>query len=302
MGLTKNGSFVARGNKVLIKSENRVIDGVSPGFDIRFPETEATLDQDQESFEFKLGGRTRRLRIHDYAEIYKIPGLYEALVYQKLRCSSPRRLVQLMSSVLWDWPEEPRDLRVFDLGAGNGRVASELRDVGCGYCVGFDLLPTARAAARRDHPLAYDDYLVADLSALSEMLVKRIKRHQLNCLVTVAALGFGDIPAAAFARAFNLTTESGWLAMTIKDRFLEDRDSEFSWLFREMINQGTIEIQAQQRYCHRRSISGERLFYVAIVARKKGHIQDELMALIHRSADSLRQDLGSGNSALLHID
>ena len=287
---------------MLIESENRIIDGVSAGFDVRFPNIDSKLDQDQESFEFKLGGQTRRLRIHDYAEIYKIPGLYEALVYQKLRCSSPRRLVQLMSSVLWDWPEEPWDLRVFDLGAGNGRVASELRMIGCGYCVGLDLLPAARAAARRDCPRTYDDYVVADLCTLSEMLAKRIKRHQLNCLVTVAALGFGDIPAAAFARAFNLITESGWLAMTIKDRFLEDRGSDLSWLFREMISQGMIEIQAQQRYCHRRSITGERLFYIAIVARKNGHIHDDLMALVHKSADNIREHRESGNSSPLLFD
>ncbi|MEE8476834.1 MAG: hypothetical protein V3S19_00610, partial [Gemmatimonadales bacterium] len=53
-------------------------------FHIRVPGASGKLDQDEEWFEFDLDGRTRRLRIHDYADMYRVPGLYEALVYGKL--------------------------------------------------------------------------------------------------------------------------------------------------------------------------------------------------------------------------
>ena len=50
-------------------------------------------------------------------------------------------------------------------------------------------------------------------------------------MTTVAALGFGDIPPAAFVGAFNLIETPGLLAFTIKDDFLGDDDpSGFSGL------------------------------------------------------------------------
>ena len=244
------------------------------GFRIRLCTTSSDLGQDEESFDFVLDGATRRLRIHDYADIYRVPGLYEALVYDKLECTSPPRLADLMASVLTDWPGEARNLRVLDLGAGNGIMAEELRRIGVGHVVGLDLLPEAALAARRDREEVYDDYVVVNLTALPERDKERLTASRLDCLVTAAALGFGDIPPEAFAEAFNLIATKGWLAMTIKEDFLDPHgdDSGFARLLRSLIDTGLIEIQAHQRYCHRRSIDGEQLFYLAVVARKTADI------------------------------
>lgn len=236
---------------------------------IRLPESGADLEQDQEWFELEADGRCRRLRIHDYAALYAVPGLYEALVYRALRCRSPRRLTHLLTTVLEDWPLGPGDLRVLDLGAGNGVVADHLRKAGVGHVVGLDLIPEAAAAARRDRPGVYDEYVVADLQDLDADDASRLGAHRLNCLVTVAALGFGDVPPLAFAQAYNLIADPGWLAMTIKEEFLEpDGEGGFGRLVRRMIDDGIVEVQAHHRYCHRRSITGDKLFYVALVARK----------------------------------
>lgn len=236
---------------------------------ITFPRSDADLDQDEEWFIVEHEGGRRRLRIHDYAELYRTPGLYEALVYDALQCSSPERIADLLRSVLPDWPRDPADLRVFDLGAGNGCVGEVLRNMGVPHLVGLDLLPEARMAARRDRPDVYDDYLVADLCALGDDDRAALRRHRLNCLITVAALGYGDIPPLAFGTAFNLIEPTGWLAMTIKEDFLNDQDaSGFARLMQRMIDEGVVEIQAHHRYCHRVSIAGEQLFYVAVVARK----------------------------------
>ncbi len=248
-------------------------------FHVRFPSKFANLDQDEEWFEFDLDGRTRRLRIHDYAEMYRVPGLYEVLVYGKLQCNSPRRMAELLASVLPDWPEDVGELRVLDLGAGNGIVAEELKTLGVEVIVGLDLLPEAALAARRDRPGVYSDYVVADLCDLDREDRCRLAKAELNCLITVAALGFGDIPPEAFATAFNLIAKQGWLGMTIKEDFLQPGgdDSSFARLMRALIDRGIIEIQAHQRFCHRLSIRGEQIFYVAIVARKTGQIPESLV-------------------------
>ena len=257
------------------------------GFAIRFPEGSDALDQDEEWFEFDLEGRSRRLRIQDYAELYSVPGLYEALVYDTLVCKSPQRLAKLFAAVLADWRTEASDLRVLDLGAGNGVVAEELRKLGVRHLVGLDLLTEAELAAHRDRPGLYADYLVTDLCSPPESDMSRLEQHRLNCLVTVAALGFGDIPPEAFSTAFNSIAPNGWLGITIKDEFLDPGDkSGFAGFVKTMIDQRIIEIQAYQHYCHRLSITGEKLFYVAVVARKMRDIPDSLPSELDQRRDA----------------
>lgn len=248
-------------------------------FSILFDLQSSCPDQNEESFEFKHLGETRRLRIHDYADLFQVPGLYEAIVYEKLQCNSPTRVAELIDSVLRDWPHALSDLRVLDLGAGNGIMAEKLREIGVGHIIGLDLLPEAALAAKRDRPDAYDDYVVTDLTDLSNHDRQHIKDARLDFLVSVAALGFGDIPPEAFATAFNLIAPEGWLAMTIKEGFLDPNEdnSGFARLIRQLINDNIIEIQAHQRYCHRVSIEGEQLFYLAIVARKLADIPQQVM-------------------------
>lgn len=267
-------------------------------FDIRFPDSGADLDQDEEWFEFNVDGKSRKLRIHDYAQLYEVPGLYEALVYDKLACRSPQRLAKLFATVLADARVDARDLRVLDLGAGNGIVAREFVNLGASFHVGLDLLDEAKLAAQRDHPGLYADYLVSDLSKPSPGDLQRLEQHRLNCLVTVAALGFGDIPPGAFAAAFNAITSNGWLGMTIKEEFLNtDDDSGFARFIKALIEQGIIRIQAHQRYCHRLSIAGERLYYVAVVARKARDIPASLLNQLDMRQPS---HINGGNSS--HVE
>lgn len=270
------------------------------GFEIRFPEVSDDLDQDEEWFEFELDGRPRKLRIHDYADLYGIPGLYEALVYDKLACKSPQRLAKLFAAVLTDARVDARDLRLLDLGAGNGIVAEELGKLGVRHMVGLDLLLEAELAAQRDRPGLYADYLVTDLSRASESDLARLEQHRLNCLVTVAALGFGDIPPEAFSTAFNSIMPNGWLGMTIKEDFLEsDDESGFARFIKTMIDKQIIEIQAYQRYCHRLSIMGDRLFYVAVVARKMRDVPASLLNKLSEGADAAIDNKNTGHIAML---
>jgi SAM-dependent methyltransferase len=229
-----------------------------------------TLDQDQSYFILKEGERSQRLRFHDYDQIYRRPGLYEQLFYQRLRCASPKVAHQLLLKVLQHNHVELSELRVLDLGAGNGMVG-ELLDAA--RVIGVDISEDARAACERDRPDAYDAYYVADMSKLSPALAAEMKSWQLDCMTCIAALGYGDIPVRAFAAAYNLIQRAGWVAFNIKETFLHDSDrTGFSRLIKHLLVSDTFEIHHLERYRHRISIDGRPLFYYMIVGRKQADI------------------------------
>ncbi|HEX9724875.1 MAG TPA: class I SAM-dependent methyltransferase, partial [Vicinamibacteria bacterium] len=159
---------------------------------------------------------------------------------------------------------------VLDLGAGNGMVGDELHALGVKTLVGVDIIPQARSAAMRDREGIYREYLVTDMTELPEKKARRLASHELNCLTTVATLGFGDIPPEAFATALSLVSTPGWIAFNIKEDFLRERDdSGFSRLVRELSRREVIRIEAYRRYRHRLAIDGRPLYYVAVVATKQ---------------------------------
>jgi SAM-dependent methyltransferase len=228
------------------------------------------LDQDEEWCEALVDGHRLRIRFHDYDVIFGIPGLYEHLFYDLLECRSPRVVARLLGRVLAEQGVAPHELRVLDVGAGNGMVGEEIRALGAGAVIGVDILPEAAAATRRDRPGVYDDYLVADLTDLRPAQRESLVAAQFTAMTTVAALGFGDIPPAAFATAFNLVAVPGLLAFNIKEDFLSGDDpSGFQRLIRRMLDEQVIVPLAEEHHRHRLSVHGEPLYYVAYVARKQ---------------------------------
>ena len=248
-------------------------------YDIRLPEV-AGLDQDEEWCEVKFDGSWKRVRFHDYHEIYSRPGLYESIFYDRLECCSPERVVQLLDEVMQDHTEAPEDLRVLDLGAGNGMVGEELKDAGVDKVVGVDIIPEAKTAALRDRPEVYEDYVVTDMTDIPEPVEEHLRKQGLNCLSTVAALGFGDIPAAAFLNALDLIDTPGWITFNIKEDFLDVRDDAgFSGLIHKLCDDGIIRMEAYRRYPHRLAVSGKPLHYVAVVATKRKDVPDKYRGL-----------------------
>jgi SAM-dependent methyltransferase len=244
---------------------------------VEFPD-DVARDQDHEWCRVTVNGATRKVRFHDYDEIYSIPGLYEFLFYERLECCSPQVVRSLLEDALAAAGAPPSTLRVLDLGAGNGMVGEELADLGAGEITGVDLLPEAAAAAERDRPGVYDDYLVLDLTELSHARRRELRERRFNTLVSVAALGFGDIPQRAFAEAFNLVSDGGWIAFNIKERFLDEGEpTGFSRLIGAVLESGIVEQRAQTVYRHRLSTNGDPLDYVALVGVKRSSIPDELV-------------------------
>src|SRR5690606_11744152 len=150
-------------------------------FMFRFPKM-AGLDQDEEFGEVKVADAWQRIRLHDYNEIYNVPGLYEALFYVRLKCCSPWRVLSLLVGVLSDFPQSGDALRVLDVGAGNGMMGQEMRNLGALHVAGVDIIPEARSATERDRPGVYDHYLIADLTQLGEDESAQLREARLNCL------------------------------------------------------------------------------------------------------------------------
>jgi SAM-dependent methyltransferase len=242
--------------------------------------TGQALPQDEEWFEISVGGRRRRIGFHDYGAIFGIPGLYEQLFYDKLRCNSPQTVVGLLEAELERTHTDPKSLIALDLGAGNGMVGEELRGIGVRSVVGIDLLEEAAAATARDRPDVYDDYVVADLTHLDPEEREQLtgsgsdepgpaSERVFNCLTSVAALGFGDIPPDALATAYDMIEPGGWIALTIKEDFLTTEDpSGFARLIRRMLDEKMLDPYTLKRYRHRLSTNGDDLYYVALIATK----------------------------------
>lgn len=243
-------------------------------FDIRFPQpSENGRDQHEEFCDVMLDGELSRFRFHDYDRIYEVPGLYEQLFYQELECNSPAIVRELLGEVLPTLDMEPGDLRVLDVGAGNGIVGEELKALGAGKIVGVDIISEARAALERDRPGIYDDYVVVDLTDIPDDADAVLAAGDFNCLTTVAALGFDDMPPKAFAGGYQYLADGGLIAISIKADFVSGEDeSGFSGMIHHGIDEGTIEVRGSRRYPHRLSAAGDVIEYLGIVAQKHGEL------------------------------
>lgn len=247
---------------------------------VAIPEPNIRLEQDSEWCLIEEKEGWRRIRFHDYGEIYDIPGLYEKIFYGILKCNSPRMIRRLVEEELQDTDDYKVDeLKVLDLGAGNGMVGEELADLGVRTLVGVDIVPEAKPAVERDRPGVYEDYFIADMTDLDVDAHETLKNYGFNCLTCVAALGFGDIPPTAFAEAYRLIEPGGLIAFNIKDRFLQDGDeSGFSYLIRNMIENEVMGVSQKTKYQHRLATNGDPLHYIAIIGRKEAEIPVEMLA------------------------
>ncbi len=246
---------------------------------IQFPPSDSQdLGQDEIFFTLIEDGEAKRLRFHDYDEIYKRPGLYEQLFYERLGCNSPEKVADLLQRALNTVREPVTELRVIDLGAGNGMMGEVLKREGVARLVGADIIPEARDAAYRDRSTVYDDYYIDDFANLDADVLEELREWRFNCLTCVAALGFGDIPPRAFFTAMKLVRTDGWLAFNIKETFLDPTEhAGFSRLIRELIFSKYLDIYHLERYRHRLSMEGKQLFYYALVGRMTASIPEDFL-------------------------
>ena len=246
---------------------------------VKFSSVEASnLDQNEVFFFLEENGKEYRFRFHDYGEIYSRAGLYEQIFYDRLKCSSPQKVGENLKNAL-DANQQPiTEMRVMDLGAGNGVMGEILRKYGVSRLIGVDIIPEAKDAADRDRPGVYDAYYVEDFCTLNEQIRSDLDEWAIDCLTSVAALGFDDIPVKAFWEAINFVQDGGWVAFNIKETFLDNTDnSGFSRFIRELIFSKYLDIHQLERYRHRLSIDGTPLYYFSLVAQKMMDIPETFL-------------------------
>lgn len=245
------------------------------------PENARELAQDEVFFYLYQGNEKHRIRLHEYDKIYKIPGLYEQVVYDRLKCQSPAVVARILEAAVSQSEETFAELRVLDLGAGNGMMGEALKKYGISRLVGVDIIEEAYQATERDHAGVYDAYYIADFCNLDAETREELQAWSFDCLTTVAALGFGDIPAQAFMEAFNMIRQHGWVSFNIKETFLDKSDKTgFSRLIRELILSEFLDIYYLERYRHRFSVEGEPLYYFALAGRKNADVPVEFLKSI----------------------
>jgi predicted TPR repeat methyltransferase len=219
-----------------------------------------------------------RVGFHEYDKIYSIPGLYEHLFYDLLKCASPQKICELLSHAVQNDINVMKNLCVFDLGAGNGIVGEILQKQGVPKLYGMDIIPEAKAAAVRDRPNVYQKYYQADLTQLPPTMREELISKQLNCMVSAGSLGFGDISVKAFKEGLNLLANDAWVIFTIHSDFLSDNDCYgFCSFFHKIINLQIFELQHQETYCHRLSAKGDAIYYTAVLGKKLKDVPDTLI-------------------------
>lgn len=238
-------------------------------FEIEIPAKEYRLKQNEEWIIFHAEGRKKKIYLHDYARLYQTPGLYEEVIHKRLKCNSPQVVCGLLKAELEKEGKGFENCRILDFGAGNGIVGGFLQEeMVCNALVGVDLIPEALEAALRDRPGTYDHYYLMNLSQPKAFEEMQLNAWNFNVLITVGALGFKDIPTRAFINAFNIIEDDALVVFNVRDKFfLEDDKSGFRGLLDSMVGD-SLELLQKKRYCHRLSVSGEELYYYAIVGKK----------------------------------
>jgi len=62
---------------------------LAAGVSVRLPSHEQGLSQAEEYLLLEENGAARKIRFHDYDQIFAVPGLYELVFSEMLRCASP---------------------------------------------------------------------------------------------------------------------------------------------------------------------------------------------------------------------
>jgi hypothetical protein len=214
-------------------------------------------------------GRVEELHLHDYERLYALPGVYEQIVQDRLGCRSPAELAAMLGEAVDRVGWERDATRVIDIAAGNGVSGEALAAVGLHPALGTDIVPSARAAALRDRPGLYDDYLTLDLLALSDAdraTLTAIGANALSCVAPVGTHGSELPPQVLVAAAALLAPDA--LVVYMHDPQRGAPDAVTTALWSEGLGHGAEAREIERRrYVHRYTVNGEPFEMDAVVWR-----------------------------------
>jgi predicted TPR repeat methyltransferase len=156
-------------------------------------------------------GRAVRTGLHDYAALYAVPGLYEAVYFERLGGRAPAVLAERLAAVVPD----PAAVTVLDVGAGTGAVGGELWARGFRRIFATDLEPASVEAIERDRGELHAGARVCDLVTPSDDDRAWLRSVAPDVVTVAGAVGFGHLPVAAFATLTDLLAPGGVLALTV---------------------------------------------------------------------------------------
>jgi SAM-dependent methyltransferase len=209
------------------------------------------------------------VHLHEYPRLYAVPGLYEHVVQECLRCRSPQVASEGFLRALERLGAEPNSMEVLDFGAGTGLVGELLRRGDVGAVVGVDSLSAARDACRRDRPGVYADYLVGDLGSDDSTVSTALGRYRFDGLVSAGAFGGTHAPPAALVNALAVLRVGAPVAFTIDERWMNDADPDgFGASVERLVASEDLELTERTRFQHRVTTTGEPIFYDLLVGRK----------------------------------
>lgn len=207
------------------------------------------------------------VHLHDYERLYMLPGLYEHIVQDLLRCRSPQAAVEGLALALTRLELDPAALTLLDFGAGTGLIGGLVRALGVGAVVGLDALPAAREACLRDRPGIYLDYLVGDLASPTPQLLARLCGLHLTGLVSAGAFGGTHASAAALAQAIDLLGPGAPVVFTIDERWMRaDGPGGFGTEVARLLETGRLRLLERSGFQHRLTTTGNPIQYERLVA------------------------------------
>ena len=203
-------------------------------------------------------GTVEQLRLHDYERLYALPGAYEEIVSERLRCVSPAVIASLLGAAI-DRLGRPRaSVRAIDIAAGNGISGEALLAEGIRPVLGTDIVDVARDAALRDRPDVYGEYLTLDLLALDaqqERHLRSLRADVLQCVAPVGDSG-GQLPEAALAAAVRLM-EPDSLVAYMHDPGPNPEDAVTYGFWRRELGSDVVATElTRHRYVHRQTVNG----------------------------------------------
>jgi hypothetical protein len=208
-------------------------------------------------------GTTREFRLHDYEELFALPGVYEQIVHERLGCRSPTVVAGLLAETVDRLGWDRSSVRVIDIAAGNGVSGEELALAGLHPVLGTDLVDAARLAAVRDRPGLYDEYLTLDLLALTDQQRATLEALHANVLCCVAPIGEHQVPVTALTAVAALLEPDALVAYLHEVPLGQPDDVTPAAFGSDVLATELV----RRRYIHRYTVTGRPFEMDAVVWR-----------------------------------
>ena len=238
-------------------------DGVSVAAAARRLAPTVQVDEAQDVVRWSDGSAQRTTGLHDYAALYAVPGLYEAVFVEHLGSGSPALLTAALGEVLP--PAARPGRRVLDAGAGTGLVGEHLVAAGFSPVWAVDLEPGSAVAVLRDRPACHRGARALDLLALDDADRAWLAEVDPDVVTVSGAVGFGHLPAPAFTVLADLLPAGGLLAVTVAP---ELADSPELADHAAVLLGPSFAVRARHDGVHRRTASGGLLPVRALVLER----------------------------------